>query len=150
MSPRARAGGFTLIELVLTLGILAVSAALVLPAVGRGVDSLRLRSEAGRVAALLRDARQHAITHRAPTRVGLDTTRNTVAATVANPDRVLRQLKLRPEMHVSAASGGETVSFSPRGITREARWIVEGGGRRLAIEVEAVSGRVTVRPEKPS
>ena len=47
--------GFTLIELVLVLAILAVAVFLVLPSVGRGTEGLRLRTEGGRIAALLHE-----------------------------------------------------------------------------------------------
>jgi len=147
----ARAAGLTLIELVVVLGILAATAMLVLPAVGRGTETLRLRSEAGRVAAIMREARQHAVSQKRATRVTLDAARNIVALTASNSEHPVRQLELRPGLHVSVATGSEVLPFSPRGLTRDTRWIVEGpAGRRLAIDVEAVSGRVTVGPEKGS
>ncbi|MGH7408950.1 MAG: pilus assembly FimT family protein, partial [Candidatus Methylomirabilales bacterium] len=80
--PPARPG-FTLIEIVVVLAILGVSVALVLPAVGRGTDGLRLRTEAGRVAALLRQARERAVGQRHAARVSLNQARNTVTLTVA-------------------------------------------------------------------
>jgi prepilin-type N-terminal cleavage/methylation domain-containing protein len=143
--------GLTLIELVVVLAIVSVSAVLVLPSVGRGTQSLLLRSEAGRVAAMLREARQHAVSQRRPTRVTLDTARNTVVLTAGDPDHPLRRLEVRPELHLRVATGSDVLSFSSRGLTRETRWIVEGpGGRRLAIDVQAVSGRVTVAPDQSS
>ncbi len=146
--PRA---GFTLVEIVVVLAILTVVAAIVLPAVGRGTEGLRLRSEAGRVAALLREARQRAVTQRRSTRVALDRVRNTVVLTAGDPDHPLRQLTLPTGLRLTVAAGGESLGFSPRGLTRETRWLLEGpGGRRLAIEVDAVSGRVTVGPEARS
>ncbi len=41
-SMRGRCAGFTLIEIAIVLAILSVAAALVLPAVGRGRESLRI------------------------------------------------------------------------------------------------------------
>ncbi len=147
--PGAR--GFTLIEIVVVLAILAVATAFVLPTVGRGSEALRLRSEAGRVAALLREARLQAVSQRRVTRVTLDRARNTVAVTAGDPDHPLRRVELPAGLRLSVVTGGESVSFSSRGVTRETRWVVEAaGGRRLAIDVDAVTGRVTVGREARS
>lgn len=144
---RGRAG-FTLIEIVVVLAILAVATALVLPSVGRGTESAQLRSQAGRIAAVLREARLQAVTQRHATRVSLDRARNTVTLTAGDPDRPLRELSVPAGVRVSVATGGETLAFSSRGMTRETRWLVEAaGGRRLAIDVDAVTGRVTVGRE---
>jgi hypothetical protein len=48
-------------------------------------------------------------------------------------------------MRVTVDVGGESLTFSSRGLTRETRWIVEAaGGREMAIDVHPISGRVTV------
>jgi len=146
-APRASAG-LTLIEVAVVLAILAVATALVLPAVGRGTQSLRLRSEAGRVAALLREARRQAVSQRRVTRVSLDRARSTVVLTADDPDHPVRRLAMPADLRLSVATGGDSLTFSPRGLTRETRWLLEGpDGRRLAIRVDALSGRVTVRAE---
>jgi general secretion pathway protein H len=143
--------GFTLIEIVVVLAILAVATALVLPSVGRGTESLRIRSEAGRVAALLRQARLEAVSQRRATRVTLDPTRNTAAMVAGDPDRPARLVELPAGFRLRAVTGGESVSFSSRGVARETRWLVEAaGGRRLAIDVAAITGRVTVGREPRS
>lgn len=149
---RGRAGaGFTLIELVVAMAILAVAATLVAPAVGRGTETLRLRTETGRVAALLRQARQLAVSHHRATRVALDPGRNTVTLTAEDADKPVRELVMPAEIRLSVEAGGETLRFSSRGLTRDTRWVVEGaGGRRLAIRIESLSGRVSVVPEARS
>jgi general secretion pathway protein H len=145
---RRPAPGFTLIELVVVLAILAAVAALVLPAVGRGLDGLRVRREADRVAGLLREARLLAVTRREQTRVTLDRARSAVMLIEADTDARERGVVMPPGLRLSVAAGRESLTFSPRGLTQEARWIVEGpAGRRFAVAVDAVSGRVTVRPE---
>ncbi len=58
--------GFTLIETMVVLLVLALAAGITGPAIGRGVDSIRLRAEVAGVASFLRGAREHAIAqHRA-------------------------------------------------------------------------------------
>jgi general secretion pathway protein H len=144
-----RPDGFTLIEIVVVLAILAVMTALVLPSVGTGSETLRLRTEAGRVAAVLREARLQAVSQRRPTRVAFDALRNTVAVTGADPDHPLRRIELPAGLRLSVVTGTDSLTFSSRGVTRETRWVVEAsGGRRLAIDVDAVTGRVTVGREK--
>ncbi|HEV8676373.1 MAG TPA: GspH/FimT family pseudopilin [Methylomirabilota bacterium] len=148
---RRRSPGFTLIEIVVVLAILAVATALVLPAVGRGRDALQLRSEAGRVAALLREARLQAVSQRHATRVVLDRARNTVVLTGRDPAHPLRELAVPAGLRFTVATGGDTLTFSSRGLTRETRWLLERpDGRRLAIDVDGVTGRVRVGPERPS
>lgn len=147
----ARAAGFTLLELVVVVAILAVATGLVLPSIGRGTESLRLRSEAGRVAAVLREARLQAVSQRYPTRVTLDRSRNTVVVVGRDTTHPLRELTVPPGLRFSVATGADTLTFSSRGMTRETRWLLEApGGRRLAIEVEAVTGRVRIGPEAGS
>jgi type II secretion system protein H len=140
--------GFTLIELVVVLAIVAVATAVVLPAVGRGRETMQLRGEARRVAAVLREARLQAVSQRRPTRVVLDRTRNTVVVTARNHDHPLRELVVPAGLRFSVATGSDTLTFSSRGLTRETRWLLEApGGHRLAIDVDGVTGRVRVGPE---
>ena len=148
---RRTASGFTLIELVVVLTIIAVAVALVLPAIGGGTETLRLRSEAGRVAALLRQARLHAVTQRRSTRVTLDRVRNHLALIAGDPDHPLRELAMPSGLRLSVESGGEPLTFSSRGVTREAHWVIEGsGGRAFSIRVDALTGRVSVAPRERS
>jgi general secretion pathway protein H len=148
---RRTASGFTLLELAVVLAIIAVAAALVLPAVGGGTETLRLRSEAGRVAALLRQARLHAVSQHRPTRVTLDRVRNHLALVAGDPDHPLRELAMPPGFRFSVESGGEALTFSSRGVTREAHWVIEtSGGRALSIRVDALTGRVSIAPRNRS
>lgn len=148
---RSRPAGFTLIEIVVVLAILAVATALVLPAVGRGSEAVQIRSEAGRIAALLRQGRLEAVAKRRPTRVTLDPVHNTVALTAGDADHPLRELTLPAGIRVTVARGRESLGFSSRGLTRETRWLVGAAdGRRLRIDVEGITGRVTVGREERS
>jgi type II secretion system protein H len=142
---RTRELGFTLIELVVVLAVVAIATAFVLPSVGRSTQTLQLRSEAKRVAALLREARLQAVSQHRAARVALDRTRNTVSLTVGEADDPHRTVELPAGMRITVAVGGDKLTFSSRGLTRETRWMVEGpGGRQMAIDVHPISGRVTV------
>ena len=142
--------GLTLVELTVVLAVLATLTAFALPAVRRGSENLQLRAGAGRVASLLREARQQAVTHRRPTRVALEGSRHAAALAWEGADEPLRRVELPARFRIEAASDAETLTFSPRGLARDARWVVEGpGGRRLVIAVHGVTGRVTVAPPPP-
>jgi len=128
------------------LAILAIAVFFVLPSVGRGTEGLRLRTEGGRIAALLRDARRQAVTRREPVRVSLDRVTGAVSLTLGEAATPARRIEVPEGFRLDAGEGGEAVTFSPRGTAREAHWTLENRrGRRVAIEVAAVTGRVTLR-----
>jgi general secretion pathway protein H len=141
------AAGLTLVELVVVLAVLAAIVGLALPSVRRGSEGLRLRAEAGRVAAALREARHRAVSQRRPTRILLAEDRHALLLGWAGDEEAgaLRRVELAQAVRLEALAGGRALTFSPRGHTRDARWAVEGpGGRRLLIDVHGVTGRVTV------
>ena len=57
----ARARGFTLLELIVTMAIVAVVVGLTIPTIGRSTEAIRVRAEAAGFSALLRHARERAI-----------------------------------------------------------------------------------------
>jgi prepilin-type N-terminal cleavage/methylation domain-containing protein len=142
---RSSVSGFTLIELVVALFIVAAAAAVALPSVGRSVDGLRLRREASQVAALVRTARLRALTEQRPVRVTLDPGRGTVTLAAAGADPRPREIVLRAGVSARVDAGGSALTFSPRGVARPIRWVLEDArGRRLAVEVADVGARVRV------
>lgn len=146
--PRRFAGGgagLTLVEVVVVVAVLATVTVFALPVVRRGSEGLLLRTGAGRVAALLREARQQAVSHRRATRVGLEGHGRVAAFGWEDADEPLRRVELPERFRVEPTSGGDRLTFSPRGVARDARWIVEGpSGRRLVVDVNGVTGRVSV------
>jgi prepilin-type N-terminal cleavage/methylation domain-containing protein len=147
---RESCSGVTLLELVVVVAILATATVFALPAIRVGSDHLQLRAGASRVASLLREARQQAVTHRRPARVALETNRRAAALSWEGADELIRRVELPARFRLDAAGAAETLTFSPRGLVRDARWTVEGpGGRRLVIEVHGVTGRVTVGAPTP-
>lgn len=150
MSPGRDARGLTLIEIVVVLAVLATVSAFALPSIRRGSEGLQLRAGAGRVASLLREARQQAVTHRRPTRVALEPNHRGAALAWDGSDEALRRVELPDRFRLEASAGGEALTFSSRGLVRDARWVVTGpGGRRLVVEVHGVTGRVAVAAPTP-
>lgn len=149
-APTWDAAGLTLVEIVVVLAVLATVSAFALPSIRRGSEGLQLRAGASRVASLLREARQKAVTHRRSTRVELQSSRHGAALAWDGTEETLRRVDLPERFRLVAAEGGESLTFSPRGLARDARWIVEGPtGRRLAIDVQGLTGRVAVAAPAP-
>lgn len=148
--PSRGASGLTLMELVVVLAVLAIVTAFALPSIRRGSENLQLRAGAGRVASLLREARLQAVTHRRATRVALESSHRGVALAWDGSDEPLRRVELPARFSLAMVAGGESLTFSPRGLGRDAQWAVEGpGGRRLIVEVHGITGRVAVAPPAP-
>jgi prepilin-type N-terminal cleavage/methylation domain-containing protein len=148
---RARGpSGVTLLELIVVLAVVATVTAFALPSIRRGSDGLQLRAGAGRVASLLREARQQAVTHRRATRVALGSNGRAATLTWDGDDEPLRRVELPDRFRVEATAGGDALTFSARGLARNAHWVVEGpGGRRLSLEILGVTGRVVVSAAAP-
>jgi prepilin-type N-terminal cleavage/methylation domain-containing protein len=144
------ASGVTLLELVVVLAVLATVTAFALPSIRLGAQNLQLRSGAGRVASLLREARLQAVTHRRSTRVSLESSHRSVALAWDGSDEPLRRVELPERFRLTTVTGGESLVFSPRGLVRDAQWAVEGpGGRQLIVEVHGITGRVAVAAPTP-
>jgi type II secretion system protein H len=66
------ARGFTLLEVILTLFVLGVVAAISMPTIGRSAEAIRTRAEVAGFSAVFRHAREQAITHQRPYAVVVD------------------------------------------------------------------------------
>src|SRR6266851_2900062 len=61
MSSRKLNSGFTLIELIIVLALVAIASALVLPAIGHAFGNLELRTAASSMSSLFAQARTHSV-----------------------------------------------------------------------------------------
>jgi prepilin-type N-terminal cleavage/methylation domain-containing protein len=145
---RASARGFTLIELVVTLFVLGVAAAVVAPAMGRSVDAIRGRAEVSGMAAYLRAAREQAITSGVPLEVRLVSETRTLLILVAGSDAVRSSrgfttlLAIEPDPPTAT-----TVTFQPEGLSTGGVFRILAPGRRhYVVVVDALTGRVSYRP----
>jgi len=140
--PRRSVGGFTLLELIVTLFVLTLALALAMPAIGRGTETVRARADVSRFAALLRHTREQAITTRRPQEVIVDPDahRASVRSGTDDPRPVLSW----PERLSVTASPPTalTVRFEPWGGATGGDFTLFTAGRRYHISVDAVTGRV--------
>ena len=136
--------GFTLLELIVALFVIALAVGLVAPVVGRSTDSLRGRADIARFSAMLRYARDQAITTRRGYAVVVDPIANR-ATIVAAPDEVRRTLPLPPELRVEANPPQTlTVRFEPNGVSSGGDFRLTTGGTRYRVTVDPLTGRVRV------
>ena len=146
-----RGAGYTLIELVLVVAVLAVASLVAAPAVGRAVDGMRVRTEVAGVASLLRWARQEAVTRGQAREVTLDAEGQ--ALLVRRPggeaaERVEKRRPLSSLVHVVPAPGSvqPPITFTPRGRSSGGTVRLETVGPRVyLVTVDALTGRVTTR-----
>jgi prepilin-type N-terminal cleavage/methylation domain-containing protein len=143
MGQRAEVGarGFTLLELIATLMVLAVALAVVGPAVGRTSETLRTRAEVARFASLLRHTREQAIATQRPHSFIVDAAAHRI--TIQAGDEV-KQTRTLPE-HIGVQAEPPpalTVRFEPQGTSSGGAFRVTSGAINYRITVDGLTGRV--------
>ena len=138
-------GGFTLIELVVVLFLLSLAVGLVLPAVGRGVETLELRAQVAGFSAFLRYGREQAITKRAAYEVRVDPEARQLTLIPIGSDSPKARRQLSPRIRISADPPSlRGVTFSPQGFSSGASFRIEAqGGRVYRVTVDPITGRVS-------
>jgi type IV fimbrial biogenesis protein FimU len=137
--------GFTLVELVVVMFLLALVAGLALPSAGRGIETIRLRAEVSAFAAFLRYGREQAITTREAREVRIDADSRSLALFATGAETPLRTRRLSPRLTILADPPNATsVTFSPQGLASGGNFTVESPERRsYRIAVDPMTGRVT-------
>lgn len=141
---RGNPRGFTLIELVVTLFILALAAGVVAPSVVSGVGTLRARTEAAGIATFLRAAREQAVTHNRTYEVRVKSEEGIVELRAG--DKVPATRRLASGLRVTAEPpAAQLITFSPQGLSSGSRLRVDMAGRGYLITVDPLTGRVATR-----
>ncbi len=152
MTPISACRGFTLLELLLVLGILAMAATLVVPSVS-GLDNRRFDARVREATALLNGARRSAVVEGLPTSAVFA---GSGAAASASPEtpRVRRwtddtiELGFREERDGESEPGERIeIVFYPEGGATGGTLVLRRDGRRAEIRIDPFSGRV--RTERP-
>jgi len=137
--------GFTLIELAVTLFIMALGVAVAAPSLARGLDTVRARAETAGIATFLRAAREKAITHNRPYEVLVRTEEGVIELRSGEKVLASRHLALGVRVTADQPTSG-SVAFLPQGLSSGARLRVEGpGSRAYLVTVDALTGRVATR-----
>jgi general secretion pathway protein H len=147
MTSDARARGFTLLELLVVMVIVALLVALVPPLFSGAVPGARLKGAARDLAVELRYARSHAITRNQDMEVRL----NLEPPAYAVPGRAPRTLPEGVKIQVVSATSRRVlqptsyrVRFFPDGSSSGAQITLSGGSRSYRIGVDWLTGRVDI------
>jgi general secretion pathway protein H len=143
---RGTARGFTLLELIVTLAVLALAAAVVTPAVGRGTEALPARAEVAGFAATLRHVRERAINTQRPHRVSVDVDARQVvieAAQTTEEEKATRETRALPSrVTLDPVRSVPEVTFDARGMASGADFKLTAGGIVYHVTVDRLTGRV--------
>ena len=135
-------GGFTLIEVLVVLVLMAALTAVAAPSIGRGLGTVELQTTARRIAATLRLARMKAVREQRVFLVGFDLERNEIELT--REDLSFRRTFELPEsvtITKVARKGEEPISetrvtclFVPNGLSESFEvWLRNKRGRELKV-----------------
>ena len=134
--------GITLLELIVTLAVVGLAVGIVVPAVGRGTETLRGRSEVARFSAMLRHARDQAITTRRGYAVVIDPAGHR-ATILAGRNEVQQTRALPPDLEVQAnPPTALTVLFDPSGVSSGGEFRLIAGRTRYRVTVDPLTGHV--------
>lgn len=134
------AAGFTLIEVMLGLTLMALVATLVLPGLRRPAGPATLRATAYQVSALLRDARTAAINAGRPTSAVVDNAAGAIEAAG-------RRLALPSGIRIAAGVAGRpAIRFAPDGTATGGTVLLATATTRLAVSVEPDTGAIILAP----
>lgn len=141
--------GFTLLELMIVLGILALALAIAAPSLSRSRDQLVLRSTAYELAGHLRTARAAAQTSNVEHALTIDPLQRSYWAEgiVAFRPLPVGVKVLVPESERLGAAAGR-IRFFPNGAASGARIVLNDGRRTAAIFVDWLNGDVRVQWER--
>jgi prepilin-type N-terminal cleavage/methylation domain-containing protein len=140
--PKVDARGFTLLELIVTLVVVAVAVGLVAPAIGRSTETLRARAEVAGFSATFRHAREQAITTRQAFTVLVDPRGHLLTVTTGEDEvRWTRALSKRVEIRADTPSS-LAVRFEPQGTSSGGDFHLVSGKIAYRVTVDAVTGRV--------
>lgn len=152
-APRAGTGGFTLIEIVVVLAVMALVLALVLPAVGGKPRSAELAAAADEISASLWLARSQAILQDRVTRFVADPEAGTYAIDARSPVHhvpagIALTLLIPTDEQIDARIGA--VRFYPDGSSSGGGLALASAGTRYAVLVDWFNGHVSIEPPSPA
>jgi len=128
--------------------VLAVAAAVAVPAIGRGADTLRAQAQVAGFSAFLRYAHQQAITRRQVQEVHVDPDQHVMLLLRPGSDQVLSSRALSADLRVDATPPSAlVVRFVPQGLSSGGSYRLETpGGRVFTVTVDPLTSRVVSRP----
>jgi prepilin-type N-terminal cleavage/methylation domain-containing protein len=145
--PKVAAGGFTLVEVILALFILGLVIGLSIPLAGRAADGIRARADVAGFSAILRHAREQAITTQRPHVVHVEPADRRMTIVAGEAD-VRASRSFAERLTVEAPTGSAlTVRFEPYGVSTGGEFRLRSGAVVYRVSVDALTGRVRVERE---
>jgi len=145
-----RAGGFTLVELMVVLVIAALIMALVGSSISRSVSGAEMRNAAKNLASSLRYTRTHAILVKSEQVFLVDTENRSYTApehdSVKLPEGMNVQLTTARSELTSEKVGG--IRFYPDGGSTGGRVLLEANGRVYRVNVAWLTGETSIQREE--
>ena len=147
-----RRAGFTLIELVLVLAILAMMAAFIAPALAKSSRQRAMDQEALRLLAIVDFARNEAVSQGVAMAVYIDTTTQTFGMEPASESSGLdvhKEFKLHPDLRFERVEGGSSkktgrvATFTPEGV-------MDTGSFDSATIADKTGGSITITRDSNS
>jgi general secretion pathway protein H len=136
-----RSPGFTLLELIVVLFVLALGAALAAPSIGRSTDSIKARAEIAGFSAMFRHGREMAITSGRSHAVVVDPPARRVSVVVG--EDVKRTRAIPQGWTIDAEPPGNlTVRFEPQGSSNGGDYRIRTAGIGYRVTVDPLTGRV--------
>jgi general secretion pathway protein H len=144
--------GFTLLEIVCVIAMLAILAAIVLPAIPRSTSTTKLQSFATEMAALLKADRNAAVRRRTDITTTVDPASRTVRSgssgrSILLPDDVTFDAKLATRCNDRLA--GSTIQFFASGMSCGGAIKLARPGVGFEIRVNWLTGGVEIVPATP-
>lgn len=139
--------GFTLIELMLVIVLIAMTYVLVPRYLFSGVSGADLKASSRDIAAGLRMARAEAVNSRADTSLVLDLEKRSFALSSGKSSRQLPEaleLKLYTAQSEVVSEKQGAIRFFPDGSSSGGRVTVASGERKYEVEVDWLTGRVSI------
>jgi general secretion pathway protein H len=103
--------GFTLVEMLVVVMIIALAASVAVPLLGRPSDGLRLRAMTGEIVAAMQVTREAAITRNTETALMIDVDRNTLQSPVVPLRRLAPDVTAKLEFAAPEQVGHSTGGF---------------------------------------
>ena len=144
---RCRVGGFTLIELIVVLTIIALMAVFAVPRILPAGSATALKTQAGEIATILRKTRSEAVRSNQEKWVVIDTEARRIegdgiSGVFEFPANA--ELKLFTAAEEKASAKRWRIRFYPDGSSSGGRISLVGKGREYHVDTEWFTGHVTV------
>jgi prepilin-type N-terminal cleavage/methylation domain-containing protein len=138
---RRNSRGFTLLELIVTLFVILLTIGLSVPLIGRSSDAIRARADVAGFSAVLRHARERAITSRQSHAVEIDPAARKMTVRAGGEVKQTRTLPERLTVQATPPPA-LTVRFEPEGTSSGAEYRITAGDIVYRVTVDPITGRV--------